>query len=388
MKYDFDECINRKDTHSIKWSLDVLKDKYTLPFWIADMDFRCPQPVIDSLVKTAEHGIFGYSDLTDSYYNAVISWFEKRHGWKISRDWIVVTPGVIFALNVIVRTFCRKGDKVIIQTPAYHPFFKIILNNGCHPVYNQLKVDNSRYTMDFELLSQQARDPKVKLIILCSPHNPIGRVWREKELRELGEICLKNEVLVVADEIHSDFVYKEFEHKVFSTITEDLSQNSIICTAPSKTFNLAGLHISNIVIPNRKIRQNLAKAIENTGVKLFNIFGIAATIAAYEAGEEWLTQLLAYLEGNIDLIDNYINEKIPEVKFIKPEGTYLAWLDFRLVEQDIKKLEELLRKKAKVYLDEGYIFGNGGEGFERLNFACPRSLLMEAMDRIYNAIRY
>jgi cystathionine beta-lyase len=240
--------------------------------------------------------------------------------------------------------------------------------------------------MDLEALEKQARDPKAKLIILCNPHNPIGRVWAKEELKRLGDICIDNDILVVADEIHSDFIYRGFQHTVFSMISDDFSENSIICTAPSKTFNLAGLQVSNIVIPNKRIKQDFVQTLEGTGINLSNTFGIAAATAAYEEGEEWLTQLLVYLEGNIDFLERFILEKMPEVKFFRPQGTYLGWFDFRSIEQDPKQLEDLMRKKANVLLDEGYIFGKGGEGFERINFACPRSILDEAMNRIYKAI--
>jgi cystathionine beta-lyase len=386
MKYDFDEYANRRNTGSIKWSPSVLDDEDTLPLWIADMDFRCPQPVIDRLVKTAEHGIYGYPERPNSYYDAVIGWYEKKHGWKIEKDWIVVTPGIIPALHLMVQTFCMRGDQVIVQTPIYYPFFQAILSNGCHIVYNQLHLENGQYVMDLEALEKQARDPKAKLIILCNPHNPIGRVWAKEELKRLGDICIDNDILVVADEIHSDFIYRGFQHTVFSMISDDFSENSIICTAPSKTFNLAGLQVSNIVIPNKRIKQDFVQTLEGTGINLSNTFGIAAATAAYEEGEEWLTQLLVYLEGNIDFLERFILEKMPEVKFFRPQGTYLGWFDFRSIEQDPKQLEDLMRKKANVLLDEGYIFGKGGEGFERINFACPRSILDEAMNRIYKAI--
>ena len=275
---------------------------------------------------------------------------------------------------------------MIVQTPVYYPFFQAILSNGCHIVYNQLRLENSQYVMDLETLEKQARDPKAKLLILCNPHNPIGRVWTEEELKKLWDICVDNDVLVVADEIHSDLIYKGFQHTVFSMRSDDFSENSIICTAPSKTFNLAGLQISNIVIPNKKIKQDFTQTVEGTGVILSNRFGITAATAAYEEGEEWLTQLLVYLEGNINFLERFIQEKMPEVKFFRPQGTYLGWFDFRSLEQDPKQLETLMRKKANVLLDEGYIFGKGGEGFERINFACPRSTLDEAMNRIYKAI--
>ncbi|PAB55844.1 MalY/PatB family protein [Anaeromicrobium sediminis] len=390
MKYNFDEIVDRRHTHSVKWNPSFIKamfgDKELLPLWVADMDFKCPQPIIDAAIETAKSGIYGYSERTEPYYNAVINWYKKRQNWTIEKDSILFSPGVVPALYYAIQTFCRPGDKVVIQNPVYYPFLSAIVDNGCHPVYNQLQLKEGKYVMDFEDLENKVKDPKVKLLLLCSPHNPVGRVWTEEELKKLGNICIENNVLIVSDEIHSDLIYKGYKHVPFASISDSFAQNSIMCTAPSKTFNIAGLQVSNIIVPNKIIRQELASTLEKTTNKFPNIFGLVACTAAYEKGEEWLEQLLDYLEDNLNFIDKFLKEKMPEVKLIRPEATYLAWLDFNAVESDEKKLENIIQKKAKVALDEGYIFGKGGEGFERINFACPRSILKEALERIERAI--
>ena len=387
MKYNFDEYVERRNMHSAKWSPEILEDNDVLPLWLADMDFRCPQPVIDSVVRMAAHGVYGYSTRPEAYYSAIINWNRKRHGWHIERDWILFSPGVVPALSLLVQTFCAPGDKVIIQNPVYYPFYDIIRNNGCHPVMNPLRPEQGKYRMDLGSLEELAKDPKAKLLMLCSPHNPVGRVWTQDELSELGKIALGNNLLVVSDEIHSDLVFKGHKHIPFQTVSEDFAQHSIACTAPSKTFNIPGLRVSSIIIPNEGLRQQTAQAFERVGAHVSNGLGIAAATAGYEEGEEWLEQLLSYLEDNLDFLGTFIEKKMPEISLTRPEGTYLAWLDFRAIEQEGRKLDEFLRKEAKVVLDKGHVFGEGGEGFARLNFACPRTTLAEALRRIQQAVK-
>lgn len=390
MEYNFDEVVDRKNTNSIKWNAELMKKAFgkedLLPLWVADMDFKCPQPVIQAVAEIAEKGIFGYSDRTGSYYDAVINWYKKRQQWTIEKEWIVYSPGVVPALYYAIQSFCNPGDKVIVQNPVYYPFFSAIKDNGCKPVFNRLFLREGKYRMDFEDLEEKAKDPKVKLLLLCSPHNPVGRVWTQDELRMLGDICIRNNVFVISDEIHSDLVYKGFVHYPFASLSERFAQNSITCTSSSKTFNMAGLQISNIIIPNKSIRREFRNTMGKTANIFPNIFGITACTAAYEKGEEWLDQLMGYLQNNVDFIDEFLKKKLPEVKWIRPEATYLAWFDFRAVEPDEKKLEEMMRKKANVLLDEGYIFGKGGAGFERINFACPREILQEALERMEGAV--
>lgn len=387
MIYNFDEIIDRKSTSAEKWADHVIGGKDILPLWVADMDFKCPKPVVDAMVKTAEHGIFGYNERPDSYYKAIIDWNKKRNDWQIEKDWIIFSPGVVPALSFSVETFCKPGDKVIVQSPVYHPFYRVVANNGCQVVKNPLIEKEGFYEIDFDLLEAQLKDPRVRLLFLCNPHNPVGRVWKLEELKRLGQLCIENNVLVVSDEIHSDLIFKGHKHIPFARICEEFKNNSIILTAPSKTFNIAGLQVSNIIVPNPLLRQRMAQTIQRWNVSSTNVFGIVAATAAYEEGEEWLEQLLSYLEDNADFIGKFLKEELPEVKYVKPEGTYLAWLDFRAVETDYMKLEHFLQKKAKVFLNQGHIFGDEGNGFVRVNFACPRSVLEDALIRIAKAVK-
>ena len=390
MKYNFDEIIDRKGTNSAKWSKELLEQRFgdgeLLPLWIADMDFKCPKPVVDALVERAKHGIYGYSERTSPYYQSIINWNKRRNNWEIKKEWILFTPGIVSALNLLVQTFSFPGDKVIIQNPVYHPFNAAILNNGRHIQYNPLKHENGRYTMDYKDLEEKAKDPRVKIFILCSPHNPVGRVWTKEELTKLGEICIKNNIIVISDEIHSDLILKGYRYTPFATISEEFAQHSVTCTAPSKTFNLAGLQTSSIIIPNERLRADFSQPLESNHITNPNAFGIVALRTAYNEGEEWLEQVLEYLNKNACFIEKFVEEKMPEVKYTKPEGTYLAWLDFTAIGKDEKELEIIMQKKAKVALDGGYIFGKGGERFERINFACPQSILEKALDRIEKAI--
>ena len=390
--FDFDQVIDRTKSNSAKWDKKVLEkgfgDPDLLPLWVADMDFKAPQPIIEKLVQTAEYGIFGYSILPPSFFESILSWFKRRYGWHIDKKWLSQTPGVIPALDVAVNAFCNSGDKVILQNPVYYPFYPVIENNGCRILLNPLKLSNNHYTMDFEDLEKKVKDPRAKMIILCNPHNPVGRVWTKEELKQLGEICIKNEILILSDEIHCDLIFPGYKLTNFATINDEFAQNSITCTSTSKTFNLAGLKISNIVIPNQKISQTFRNTQANLGVGGPNLFAVAAMEVAYkhEICENWLDALLQYLEGNLIFLKSYIKEKLPQIKVIEPEGTYLVWLDFRELGLESKELEKFMRGKAKLALDEGYIFGKGGEGFERINIACPRSILEEALNRITEAI--
>jgi cystathionine beta-lyase len=392
MKYNFDRIIDRNGTFSVKWDKYFLREQFksddVLPLWVADMDFQCPQPVIDALKRRAEQEIYGYSwHKASAYLDAVSNWMKRRHKWKIDNNWIVFSPGIVPAIKMLVQTFTNIGEKVIVQPPVYYPFFSAVENNGRILLKNQLHYENNRYTFDFEDFEKKAKDPLTKMFILCSPHNPVGRVWTEKELRRLGDICLENNVLIISDEIHHDLILSGHHHTLFSTLSEEFERNTIMCTAPSKTFNIAGLGTSNIIIPNEKLRELFSYTISNrNGVGSPNAFGIVALIAAYNEGEEWLSQALKYIENNFNFLKEFVNERLPHVDFIDPEGTYLAWLDCNRLGMDDKKLSEFMLKKAKVALDDGKIFGPGGEGFERINLACPKSILEECMNRIVNAL--
>ena len=388
MKYDFDVIHDRKLFHSVKWN--QLKGQFgredLLPLWVADMDFKSPQPVINALREGAEHGIYGYTGMEDSYYAAIISWMKKRHHWPVRKEWISFSPGVVSAIAFLIRIFSQPGDKIIIQPPVYYPFSETISRNGRQVINNPLILDGQRYLMDFVALEKKLADPLVKLLILCNPHNPVGRVWDAEALQQLGELCLKHHVLVIADEIHSDIIYPGFRHLPFPSISKRFEQNCVVCTSPSKTFNLAGLKTSAIIIPNRELFHTYDHFLDAFHLKMGNYFGIIALEAAYQKGEDWLEQLLLYLSGNLAFLKNYLAEYIPEVKLIEPEGTYLVWLDFRDLHLDTDQLNRLLLEQAKVALDDGCWFGQEGQGFQRINIGCPRSGLKKALDRIRKSL--
>lgn len=395
MTFHFDQEIDRKGTNSVKWEMEpedydeqVNPDAgRLLPLWVADMDFAAPPAVVDALVKRAEHGLFGYSIPTDSYYEAVIEWHKKRYGRIIQKEWIVLTPGVVPALNMIVQSFIQPGDKVLIQRPVYYPFFSAIENHGGEIVSNSLVYENGRYTMDFADLAQKAADPAVKLAILCSPHNPVGRVWTHDELLQFGQICLENDVLVIADEIHCDLIMPGHSFTSFASISEEFEQKSIVCTAPSKTFNLAGLHTSNIIIPDEAMRQKVTQTMEKHRMPGANPFGLAATEAAYKDGEAWLTAVIDYIADNYAFMESYLAEHLPQLRPIPLEGTYLLWIDCHGLELDPAARHQLLLNEAHIFLDAGEWFGPEGEMFERVNLACPRSVLQEMLERVVTAVQ-
>jgi len=389
-KFNFDEIIERKDTDSIKWSKKRLKEDFgaedSIPMWIADMDFKAAPPILDAIVARAKHGVYGYGHITDEFLEAAATWQKKRNGWIIDKEWILFTPGIIPALNFILETFCNPGDNVIIQSPVYYPFANIINNNGCHIANNSLILDDGRYEINFPQLEELARDSRAKIMILCNPHNPVGRVWTEDELKRIGDICIKNNVLVVTDEIHSDLIYPPNHHIPFGKISEAFRMNSIVCTSPSKTFNLAGLQLSNIIVPNEKLRNELRNKISTIDIDP-NSFATVAQIAAYNHGEEWLEKLLVYLQKNLDFMETFIEKRMPRVKFQRPEATYLAWLDFSDYGLSDQELQTLMQQEAKVAMDDGFIFGSGGEQFQRINFACPKSMLKKALERIEESLK-
>lgn len=388
-RYNFDEVIERRNTGSLKW--DALKERFgtedLLPLWVADMDFRAPEPIIEALTERAKHGIYGYSTFLPPYFDSVINWYSRRYGWNLKREWIVNTPGVVPAINFTVQGFTSPGDRVIIQPPVYYPFFEAIESNGREVLHNPLKYVNGRYEMDFEDLEKKASDPRAKLMILCSPQNPVGRVWSKEELTRVGEICRANDVLVFADEIHSDLTYPGVEFTNFASISDELADISITGTSATKTFNLAGIKLSNIIIPNPEVRATFEKSVATMGRFMPNSFATTAIQTAYDRCEDWLIQLMDYLKENLEFMKGHLRENLPRVKVIEPEGTYLCWLDFRDIERDPKKLETLMQKDARVALDEGYIFSVGGDGFERINLASPRSMLKQALDQITEAVK-
>lgn len=388
MQYDFDSLIDRHNTNSLKWDYveRFYKRKDILPLWVADMDFRSPPAVIEALRKVAEFGIFGYSGTPPSFYDAVTGWMKRRHGWDIDRDWIALSPGVVPALHVLVRAFSKPGDQVIVQTPVYYPFFDAIKSGGREILDNPLRLDGDQYVMDLDDLERQLT-PRTKMIILCNPHNPISRVWKREELEALGELCLQHNIIVVSDEIHSDIVYPGFKHVPFSLVAGGFADNVIICTAASKTFNLPGLQTSSIIVPNPGLRKRFSDTMRQVGMPSPGNFGITATEAAYRYGEEWLNQLLVYLEGNIAFVQQYAAENIPGLKILQPQGTYLLWLDFSGCGVPADKLSDFVRDTARVALEPGRLFGCKEPGRERMNIASPRSILREGLGRIAEAVK-
>ncbi|PWA07701.1 cystathionine beta-lyase [Pueribacillus theae] len=384
MAYHFDKVIDRHNTNSLKW--DALKERFgdadLLPMWVADMDFPAPGEVIEALKKVADHGIFGYTIRPDSFYQSLINWLERRHHWKVEKEWINICPGVVPALSLIVQAFTKPGDQIVIQSPVYHPFFSVAQQKGRELVDNTLLFDGKRYEIDFEDLEKKLSDERCKMLLFCSPHNPVGRVWTKDELTKVGNLCLKHNVLMLSDEIHFDLIFKGHKHTPFASISKEFADISITCVAPSKTFNLAGLQSSAIIIPNKKLNETYQKSLDIEDGNMSNSFAIAAFEAAYNNGEQWLEELLTYLEKNLDFVNKFFKEEIPNASVVQPEGTYLVWIDCRKLGLSAKELERLLLKEAKVALNQGYIFGKSGEGFIRLNIACPKSILEEGLNRI------
>jgi cystathionine beta-lyase len=387
MKYDFNTVIDRRGTSSVKWDyLDrVFKNTEVIPMWVADMDFTAPQPVIDAVVKRAQHGVYGYTEKPSSFYYSAADWLKKRHGWTINSRWITVCPGVVPTLNFCILALTEPGDKVLLQSPVYPPFFASIKNNGRVLVDSPLKLQGNKYVMDYEDLEAKLKDG-VKLMLLCSPHNPVGRVWSREELLKVGELCIKYDVTIVSDEIHSDLILGNHRHTPLASLSEELAERTITCIAPSKTFNIAGFGTSLTITSNESLKKKLDNYLNSLGIEMANLFGITALEAAYNHGEEWLEQVLAYLEGNIDFLIEYINTHLPQIKVSKPEGTYLVWLDCRDLGLKQKELVDFFTNKARVGLNDGTPFSPEVEGFMRMNIACPRSVLEEGLKRIKQAV--
>ncbi|NLL52254.1 MAG: pyridoxal phosphate-dependent aminotransferase [Peptococcaceae bacterium] len=383
MKYDFDTVIDRRNTNSLKY--DFTRERGlpedVLPLWVADMDFPAPPEVLAAMQKAVSHGIFGYSEVKDAYYEALTSWFAARFGYTFTARDVVKTPGIVFALAAAVRAFTKPGDSVLIQTPVYYPFYTVICDNGRKLVTNPLRYESGAYSMDFEDFEHKIKSENVKLFILCSPHNPVGRVWTRRELDTLHAICKKYKVLVLSDEIHCDFVYPGHKHTTFGLIDE----NAVIATAPSKTFNLAGLQVSNIIVPNKTLRHALKEEIAKGGYNQLNTLGLVACQSAYSHGGIWLEQLKEYLAENIRLTRIFLAERLPKVRLVDPQGTYLLWLDFSKYGLSQKELDKRIIEDAKLWLSSGTTFGSEGEGFQRINIACPKLTLQKALERLAKA---
>lgn len=422
---NFDEVINRKNTDSLKFDFAARRGRPEdlLPLWVADMDFKTSSLILDELQKRLEHGVFGYTETLDDYFEAVAGWLKERHGMEIEQNWLVKTPGIVFALAMAVKAYTEEGDAVLIQQPVYYPFSEVVLDNKRKLVSNDLVLgDDGKYHIDFNDFEEKIIKNNIRLFLLCSPHNPVGRVWTREELAKLAEICLKHNVIVVSDEIHEDFTYEGYKHVPFlnafentdkdkyeaggkaaaadagenharcsneeleGDLTERLAEITLVCTSPAKTFNLAGLQISNIIIPNSTLRHRFKRQIDAAGYSQSNTMGIIACKAAYRYGGEWYEALKKYLQGSLDFVREYLRNELPQVKLIEPEGTYLIWLDFRGLGLDGRALESLIVNKAKLWLDSGAIFGEVGKGFQRINIATSRSVLKEALERIRSAV--
>jgi len=395
MKYDFDVICDRTNTNCAKWDAvgEIFGRKDVIPMWVADMDFPAAKPIVEALQKRAEHEFYGYTRASPKLIEVIVDRMQRKFNWKILPEWIVLTPGVIPALSVAVKAFTHPGDEVILQEPVYFPFFHVVTANGCQIVNNELNLVHGCYQMDYEDLENKflsktgMRDAhsRVKAMILCNPQNPIGRLWSREEITRAGEIVIRNRAVMISDEIHCEILYKGYEHTPFAVISEEFEQNSVICMAPSKTFNLAGLHASTIIIPNKKLRDSFTDQMSGM-VPGPNVFGLVAMEAAFLYGDEWLEQLLDYLEENLKITLEFFSKRIPRIKVIKPQGTYLVWLDCRNLGMDNLALKSFMREKARVWFDDGFLFGAAGSGFERMNIACPRSLLSEALVRIEKAV--
>lgn len=385
MKYDFDTIVDRYNTGSVKY--DTVERSGmpadVMPMWVADMDFRAPDEIVSRMRQLCDFGVFGYTMVTDSYFDAVRNWFSSRFDWEVERKWLVTTPGVVFALSAAVKAFTEPGEGVLIQRPVYYPFTEVVENNGRVVVNSSLRYDKGSYAIDYEDLEAKLARDDVKLMLICSPHNPVGRVWTRDELSKVCRLCLKYNVKMVSDEIHADFVFANREHVPLASLSEQVRENCVVCTAPSKSFNLAGLQISNIFIPNRDMRHAFRRELEKTGLFGVNMVGLCACQAAYESGGEWLDQLKEYLEGNIQFLKSFVNEHMPRIKVVDTEGTYLVWMD--LQELNLVDQKDFIVNKAGLWLDTGSMFGEEGRGFERINVACPRAVLEEALNRLKRA---
>ncbi len=384
--YNFDEVIERTNTSSVKYDLRQLffGTEDVIPMWVADMDFRTPDFILDALKKRLDHPILGYSIRSTEYFDAIRNWLLRRHQWAIEKEWISFSPGIVPALNMMVLAYTNPGDSIIVQPPVYFPFFSAVKGNDRRLLINELKLSNGRYHMDYENLEKLCR--KASMILICNPQNPGGNAWRPDELKKLANICLKYNVLMVSDEIHSDLVNTGFKHTVLASLGNKIAQNTITLHAPSKTFNLAGLSTASVIISNPGLRKIYSKLVQNLHIDMGNIFGNVASTAAFTEGDEWLAQLLKYIDGNINYLANYLEKNIPSIKMIKPEATYMAWLDCRELKMNDKELNSFFIRNAGLGLNPGAQFGKGGSGFMRINLACPRKTLEKGLEQLKSAL--
>lgn len=392
MTYDFETLVNRFDTGSykyeqmIKWH-KASKEKKIVPLSVADMEFKTPPMIVEAMKEYVDHEILGYTGPTKQYLQSVKNWMHERHQWTVKDSWIITTPGVVSAFYMGIRAFTKPGEGVMVLSPVYYPFYSAVEKNERTLLKSPLKEEGGRYVIDYEDLEEKAKDPNTTALLFCSPHNPVGRVWEKEELLKVAEICERHQVLVLSDEIHFDLIMPGHEHEVFANLTEWTKKNTVTFTAPSKSFNLAGLHTSNIIIGNGSLKKRYVEELNRAGVMGVNVLGLVSCQAAYDHGKEWLAQLNEVIYRNHLLVKAHMDKQHPEVTVYDLEGTYLQWLDFRPLGLDKKALEKLLHEEALVYLDEGYFFGEEGDGFERINLACPTWVLKEALARMTNAIK-
>ncbi|MDR0969920.1 MAG: PatB family C-S lyase [Lentimicrobiaceae bacterium] len=379
MHYDFDKIIERQGTNSVKYDLrkQLFGSEEVLPMWVADMDFETPDFIRKSVVERANHLIYGYTFRSNAYYKSIVDWQKRHHNWKITKDWILFSPGIVAALNMIVLALTNPNDEIIVQPPVYFPFFTAVKNHKRCLVYNNLILPEQGYRMDFDLLEKQAKT--AKMIILCNPHNPVGRSWKTDELQRLSEICIKNDLLIISDEIHCDLVLPPNKHTVFASLNTEIAARTITLHAASKTFNLAGLSTSSIIISDEKLRETVKTYIENLHVDMGNLFGIVATQTAFEKGDEWLRQLLVYVNRNVDEVCDFLSKHLPKIKVFRPEATYMVWLDFNAYGLTDNDIRSMLIEKAKLGFNSGIEFGSNGSGFYRMNLGCPLQTVKQAL---------
>ena len=382
---NFDILINRRGTNCVKW--DTATEEDVIPMWVADMDFKTAPCITEAIARRVSQGIFGYTIVPDSYYEAIIKWFDKRHGWNIGHDWIIYTSGVVPAISATIKALTSPGDKVLIQTPVYNCFFSSIRNNGCEIIENPLVYENNEYNIDFDDFEKKAADKDVKVFLLCNPHNPAGRVWKRQELERMNQICTSHGVKVISDEIHCELVMPGHEYTPFASVSEECLNNSVVLNSPSKAFNTAGLQIANIISNNKNVRKKINRAININEICDVNPFGVIALQAAYNDGGEWLDCLKAYLYDNYMTLCDFFKRNIPEIGITHLEGTYLVWADIRKTGITSDTLTSMLLKEGRVMVNSGTMYGEkAGEGFIRINIACPRSRMLEGLKRIAGVV--
>jgi len=380
--YNFDKIIDRENTNNVKYDL---REAYfgkadVLPMWVADMDFETPDFIRNTIILRAEHPIYGYSFRAETYFKSIIEWVERRHHWKLEKDWILFSPGIVPALNMATLTYTKPGDGILVQPPVYFPFFSAVTNHKRKLLENQLIYKDGKYTIDFDDFERKAKD--ARMFFLSNPHNPVSRLWTDEELRKMGEICVENDIVIIADEIHCDLVLPGFKYTPMATLSEEISRKTVTCIAPSKTFNIAGMSTSSLIIENEELRKEFAQTIDHVHVGSGNLFGNMASVAAYTNGDQWLDELLTYIDKNFILLGDFIANEIPNLELIKAEATYLAWIDFKKTGLSDEEIKHKLLHEAKLGLSPGPVFGNGGEGFQRMNLATPKANVLTALNQL------